>query len=128
MTEEFGAALEPRTVETPDDAFTRVLRRSLFEQVLREFARRCRAAGTETTYQLFMLRDVTPVREGTPVPTYAALAGACHLPSENAANKLALAAREEFRMLLLAATSRDCPSAEEAQAECELILATALHE
>ena len=128
ITEELGPALEPRTTETPEDAFTRVLRRSLFEKVLREFAHRCRAAGHETTFQLFLLRDVKPLRDGTPVPTYAALADECHLPSENAANKLALTAREEFRALLLAATSRDCASPEEAHAECELILATALRE
>jgi len=126
LTKELGPALEPRTAETPEDAFTRVLRRSLFEKVLREFALRCRAAGHETTFQLFLLRDVKPVRDGTPVPSYGALAEECHLPSENAANKLALTAREEFRLLLLAATSRDCASPEEAQAECELILATAL--
>jgi DNA-directed RNA polymerase specialized sigma24 family protein len=128
IAEDFGPALEPRTTETPEDAFTRVLRRSLFEKVLREFALRCRAAGHETTFQVFLLRDVKPLREGTPVPTYGALAAACQLPSENAANKLALAAREEFRALLLAATSRDCASPEEAHAECELILATALRD
>lgn len=128
LTKELGPALEPRTTETPEDAFNRVLRRSLFETVLREFAEHCRASGRETTSQLFLLRDVTPVREGTPVRTYRALADACHLPSENAANKMALAAREEFRGLLLAATSRDCASPEEAHAECEVILATALRD
>jgi DNA-directed RNA polymerase specialized sigma24 family protein len=128
LAKELGPALEPRTTETPEDAFDRVLRRSLFEKVLREFAEHCRAEGRETTSQLFLLRDVTPVREGTPVPTYRALADACHLPSENAANKMALAAREEFRGLLLAATSRDCASPEEAHAECEVILATALRD
>ena len=128
ITEEFGPALEPRTTETPEDAFTRVFRRSLFEKVLREFAHRCRATGHETTFQAFLLRDVKPLREGTPVPTYGALAGECHLPSENAANKLVLTAREEFRELLLAATSRDCASQEEAHAECESILSTALRE
>jgi RNA polymerase sigma-70 factor (ECF subfamily) len=128
LTQDLGPALEPRTTETPEDAFQRVLRRSLFEQVLRQFALACRAAGREAAFHVFFLRDVKPVREGTPVPTYAALAEACHLPSENAANKLSLAAREEFRALLLAATSRDCASAEEAQAECELILATAVRD
>jgi DNA-directed RNA polymerase specialized sigma24 family protein len=128
LTEEFGPALEPRSTETPEDAFNRVLRRSLFEEVLREFGRHCRAAGHETTYQIFLRRDVKPLREGTSVPTYAVLADECHLPSENAANKMALAAREEFRALLLAATRRDCASPEEALAECELILGTALRE
>ena len=128
LTKELGPALEPRSTETPEDAFNRVLRRWLFENVLREFAEHCRAAGRETTFQLFLLRDVEPVREGTPVPTYRALAEACHLPSENAANKLSLAAREEFRARLLAVTSRDCASQEDAQAECELILATALRD
>ncbi len=128
LTEELGAALEPRTTETPEGAFNRVLRRALFERVLREFAHGCRSSGHETTFQLFLLRDVKPVREGTPVPTYGALAEEWHLPSENAANKMALAAREEFRALLLAATSRDCGSPEEAHAECELILATALRD
>ena len=128
ITEELGSALTPRTTETPEDAFTRVLRRSLFEQVLRRFALRCRAAGQETMFQLFLQHDVQPLREGTPVPTYRVLAQECGLPSENAANKLALAAREEFRTLLLEATSRDCASPEEAHAECELILATALRE
>ena len=128
LTKDLGPALEPRTTETPEDAFNRVLRRSLFEKVLREFAEQCRAAGHEATFHLFLLRDVKPVREGTPVPTYAALAEACSLPSENFANKLALAAREEFRALLLAATSRDCATPEEAHAECELTLTTALRD
>jgi DNA-directed RNA polymerase specialized sigma24 family protein len=128
VTEELGPALEPRTTETPEDAFNRVLRRSMFEQVLREFSEGCRAAGRETTFQLFLRRDVKPIRDGTPAPTYAELAEECHLPSENAANKQALAAREEFRGLLLAATSRDCVSTEEAHAECELILATGLRD
>jgi RNA polymerase sigma-70 factor (ECF subfamily) len=128
VTQELGPALEPRTTETPEDAFNRVLRRSLFEKVLREFAEHCRSEGREIAFQLFLLRDVKPVREGTHVPTYRALAEACHLPSENAANKLSLAAREEFRALLLAATTRDSASPEEAQSECELILATALRD
>ena len=128
VTEELGSALEPRTTETPEAAFTRVLRRSLFEQVLREFGRRSRASGHESMFQVFLLRDVKPFREGSPVPTYGALAEECRLPSENAANKLALAAREEFRTLLLEATSRDCASPEEAHAECELILSTALRD
>src|SRR5687767_13738870 len=62
VTEELGPSLEPRTTETPEDAFTRVLRRSLFERVLREFAARCRATGHETSFQVFLLRDVTPLR------------------------------------------------------------------
>ena len=128
LTKELGPALEPRTTETPEDAFDRVLRRSLFENVLQEFARQCHAAGRDVVFQLFLLRDVEPVREGTHVPTYGALADACRLPSENAANKLSLAAREEFRALLLAATGRDCATPEEAHAECELILATALRD
>jgi hypothetical protein len=105
-----------------------VLRRSLFEKVLREFGEHCRATGHEATFHVFLLRDVKPVREGTPVPTYGALAEECHLPSENFANKLSLAAREEFRGRLLAATSRDCATPEEAHAECELTLATALRD
>jgi DNA-directed RNA polymerase specialized sigma24 family protein len=128
VTKELGPALEPRTTETPEDAFNRVLRRSLFEKVLRQFAQHCHAHGREMSFHLFMLRDVKPVREGTPVPTYGALAAECHLPSENAANKLSLGAREEFRALLLAATSQDCATPEEAHAECELILATALRD
>ena len=86
------------------------------------------SVSRDSSPHLFLLRDVKPVREGTPVPTYAALAEACRLPSENFANKVSLAAREEFRSLLLAATSRDCASPEEAHAECELILATALRD
>ena len=127
LTEEFGSTLEPRTTETAEDAFNRVLRRSLFERVLREFGNRCRASGRETAWQLFLRHDVKPIRDGTSVPTYGALAEECHLPSENAVKKMVLAARGDFRRLLLAAISRDCASPEEAQAECELVLATALH-
>jgi hypothetical protein len=93
---------------------------------LAEFGHRSRATGHEKTFRLFLLRDVKPLREGTAVPTYAALAEEFGLASENAANKLVLAAREEFRGLLLAAIGRDCVSPDEAQAECELVLATAL--
>ena len=35
------------------------------------------------------------------------------------------AARAEFRTMLLDAIGRDCATPEEAQAECELVLATA---
>ena len=127
LKEDIGAAaLEPRTTETPEDAFNRVLRRALFDRVLTQFGHRCRAAGQERMFRAFLLRDVTPIRDGTAVPTYATVADACGLPSENAANKVVLAARDQFRGLLLAAIARDCTTAEEARIECELVLATAL--
>lgn len=126
LREEIGPALEPRTTETAEDAFNRVLRRSLFENVLARYERDCREAGRGTHFELFVLRDVKPIREGTPVPTYGALADAFGIASENAANKIVLAAREEFRARLLAAISHDAVSAEDAQSECELVLATAL--
>jgi hypothetical protein len=66
--------------------------------------------------------------EGTAVPTYSELARELNLASENAANKILLAAREEFRSLLVAEVSRDCESPKEAQVECEFVLANALQE
>jgi DNA-directed RNA polymerase specialized sigma24 family protein len=126
LLEEFGPALEPRTEETAEDAFNRVLRRSLFEQVLRAFEHQCRDSGRELMFRLFVRRDVTPFRDGAPVPPYAALAHEYGLPSDNAVNKLVLAARQQFRALLLATVSRDCASPQDAEAECELVLATAI--
>lgn len=128
LTDEHGPALEPRTNETPEDAFERVARRSLFVSVLRAFENRCSNAGQEKKFQLFMLREVQPRLDGTPVPTYGELARRINLASENAANKILLAAREEFRSMLFAEVSRDCESQKEAQIECDLVLATGLQE
>ena len=128
LTDDHGPALEPRTNETPEDAFERVLRRSVFMRLLSVFEGRCLAAGQEKKYQLFLLHEIKPRMDGTPVPTYAELARELNLASENAANKVLLAAREEFRTLLVAEVSRDCESQKEAQVECEFVLATALHE
>ena len=125
LREQMGSALEPRTTETAEDAFNRVLRRRLFEQVLQRFGAACRAQGHDTAFRLFLRHDVKPVRDGTPVPTYAVLAEEHALASENAANKLVLSARAEFRTMLVDAIGRDCATPEEAHAECELVLATA---
>ena len=128
LTDDLGPALEPRTEETPEDAFERVLRCSIFKRLLSAFESRCLAAGQEKKYQLFLLHEIKPRMDGTPAPTYAELARELHLASENAANKILLAAREEFRSLLLAEVSRDCESEKEIQVECEFVLASALHE
>jgi hypothetical protein len=128
LTEEHGPALEPRIDETPEDAVERVFRRSVFQKVLSEFEQRCKAAGQEKKYELFLLREVQPRRDGTPVPTYAALAQQLDIASENAANKILLAAREEFRTLLLTIISNDCKSQKEAHVECEMVLANVLNE
>jgi len=128
LTDDHGPALEPRTNETPEDAFERVLRRSVFKRLLCAFESRCLAAGQKKKFQLFLLHEIQPRTEGTPVPTYAELARDLNLASENAANKVLLAAREEFRSLLVTELSRDCESQKEAKVECELVLATALHE
>jgi len=128
LTEDHGPALEPRSNETPEDAYHRVLRRSLFYRVLCEFRSRCVTAGQEKKYRLFLLRDVNPKRDGGPVPTYSALAAELKLSSENAANGIVLAARAEFRTLLLAEVSKDCATQEEAQVECKLVLNTAFQE
>lgn len=124
LTDDHGPGLEPRTNETPEEAFDRVLRSSLFERSLREFRDRCAAAGQQRKFQLFMLREVNPRRAGAPAPSYASLAKQLKLPSENAVNKIVLAAREEFRALILAEVSRDCASPKEAQVECELVFNT----
>jgi RNA polymerase sigma-70 factor (ECF subfamily) len=125
LRDEFGSVLEPRTNETPDAAFDRVFRCSLFKSALAEFEQRCRAEHRELAFQLFMLREVQPKRDGTPPPSYRALASTCNVSSENAANKLVLGATAEFRLLLLAKVASDCVSHEEAQRECELIFASA---
>lgn len=125
LRDEFGPALEPRTNETPDAAFHRVFRCSLFKSALAEFEKRCRQENREIPFQLFMLREVQPKRDGTPVPSYRALASTCNVSSENLANKMVLGATEEFRALLLAKISSDCVSPEEAQLECDLIFAGA---
>jgi hypothetical protein len=98
----------------------------MFKRLLSTFESRCLAAGQEKKYQLFLLHEVAPRLDGTPTPTYAELAQKLNLASENAANKVLLAAREEFRSLLVAEVSRDCESQKEAQVECEFVLATAL--
>jgi len=128
ITDEFGPALEPRTDETPLDAFERLARRSLFINVLRAFENRCVDADQAKKFQLFLLREIKPQMEGTPVPTYSELARRLNLASENAANKVLLAARQEFRSMLFAEVSRDCESPKEAQIECELVLAASLQE
>ena len=125
LRDEFGSALEPRTNETPDAAFHRVFRCSLFKSALAEFQKRCRKEDREIHFQLFMLREVQPKRDGTPAPSYRALASTCNVSSENLANKMVLAATEEFRTLLLARVASDCVSPEEAQLECDLIFAGA---
>jgi len=123
LREEFGPALEPRTSETPEAAFHRVFRCSLFKSALAEFQKRCSKDDREIHFQLFMLREVQPKRDGTPVPSYRALASACQVSSENLANKMVLGATEEFQSLLLAKVASDCVSREEAQLECDLIFA-----
>jgi hypothetical protein len=95
LTDDHGLALEPRSSETPEDAYHRVLRHALFDRLLAEFRTRCINVGQEKKYRLFLLREVNPQREGSPVPTYSALAAELKLPSENAANKIVLAARED---------------------------------
>ena len=125
LRDEFGSALEPRTNETPDAAFHRVFRSSLFKSALAEFQKRCRKEDREIAFQLFTLREVQPRRDGTPVPSYRVLASTCQVSSENLANKMVLGATEEFRSLLLAKIASDCVSPEEAQLECDLIFAAA---
>jgi len=125
LHDEFGPVLEPRTDESPEAAFHRVFRCSLFKSALAEFQKRCHAAGRAIDFQLFVLREVNPKRDGTPVPTYRTLAASCGVSSENLANKIVLAATDEFRALLLAKVIIDCVSPKEAQLECELIFAAA---
>ena len=125
LHEEFGPALEPRTDESAEAAFHRVFRCSLFKSALAEFQKRCRADRREIDFLLFVDREVTPKRDGTPAPTYRGLAETWGVSSENLANKMVLAATEEFRALLLAKVASDCVSQKEAQLECELIFAGA---
>jgi len=113
--------LEPRTNETPEAAFDRVLRRSLFERLVSDFRGRCERAEQMKKFELFLLREVEPRRNGTPEPSYASLADRLKPPSENAVNKIVLAARKEFRALILAEVGRDCASQKEAEVECELV-------
>jgi RNA polymerase sigma-70 factor (ECF subfamily) len=122
---EFGPALEPRTEESAEAAFHRVFRCSLFKSALAEFQTQCLTQGRELDYELFVRREVNPKRDGTPPPTYRALAVSCGVSSENLANKMVLAATDEFRALLLAKVAADCVSQKEAQLECELIFAAA---
>ncbi len=121
LTDDHGPALEPRTGETPEEAFDRVLRRSLFERLVRDFRDRCGRAGQMKKFDLFLLREIEPRRNGTAAPSYASLAERLKMPSENAVNKIVLAAREEFRTLILAEVGRDCASQKEAEVECELV-------
>lgn len=122
LTDDHGPALEPRSRETPEEAFDRVLRRSFFERLIRDFQKRCERAGQMRKFELFVLREIEPRRKGATAPSYASLAGRLKLPSENAANKIVLAAREEFRALILAEVGRDCASEMEAELECDLVL------
>jgi len=70
LTDDHGNALEPRTNETPEEAFARVLRRSVFKRLLSAFESGCLGAGQEKKYQLFFLHEIRPRMEGTAVPTY----------------------------------------------------------
>jgi RNA polymerase sigma-70 factor (ECF subfamily) len=125
LRDEFGSTLEPRTEESAEAAFHRVFRCSLFKSALAEFRKRCHADRREIDFQLFVLREVNPKRDGTQPPAYRALAASCGVSSENLANKMVLAATDEFRALLLARVAHDCASPKEAQLECELIFAAA---
>jgi len=125
LRDDFGSTLEPRTDETPEAAFHRVLRCALFRRTLAEFRQQLVADGQETAFELFVRREVTPKRDGAPVPSYRALAAQYQISSENLANKMVLAATEKFRALLLAKVTADCLSEKEAQLECEVVFAGA---
>ena len=122
LTGDYGSALEPRDSETPEDAFLRVLRASTLKRALVEFRNRCQRAGQTPKYKMFVARDIAPEGWGAPEPSYEELAARFDVVSANLANKIVLAARREFKQLLLAEVNGDCASEREAEVECALVL------
>ncbi len=126
LVDKHGRALEPRAGESGEEILDRVFRLALFENALTAFEKACRSAGQEKKYRLYVRREITPEREGTPAPSYSALADEFGLPSEDAVGRVVRAARDEFRSLLLALIRQDSVSSSEAQIEVKLVLATGL--
>ena len=126
LIDRHGQALEPRAGEAADDTLVRVLRVSLFDSTLREFESACYESGQQKKYRLYVQREISPPRDGTAVPGYAALAVEFALPSEDAVGRVIRAARDEFHAMLLERIGRDCESSAEADLEFKLVVATAL--
>lgn len=115
-------AYEPRTDESPEDTYIRVLRLALFDYTLTEFEKACRAAGQDKKFEIFLRREIDPLR-GATAPSYATLAADFGMPSEDAVGRIVRAARDEFESRLLAQITSDSESAAEAEAELRLVMA-----
>jgi RNA polymerase sigma factor (sigma-70 family) len=126
LVDRHGRAFEPRAGESGEEILDRVFRLSLFERALAAFEKACRSADQEKKYLLYVRREILPERDGTRVPSYAALADEFGLPSEDAVGRVVRAARDEFRALLIALIRQDAVSSKDAETEFRLILATGL--
>jgi hypothetical protein len=123
LLEKHGARFEPLAHESPEDAYNRVLRVSLFEQTVEEFNHACKAAGQEKKFLVFFRHAIAPDRNGTATPSYADLAGECGLPSVDAVGRVVRGAQSEFRELLRRRVAKDAESPAEADIELERVLA-----
>ncbi len=126
LLEEHGARLEPRSGESPDDVFVRVLRHSLFVRSLARFKEACASAGQSDKFDMFVMREVAPFLRGAPEPTYGALKVRFGLTSEDAVGRIIRAARTEFDSGLKELVEGDCDSRSDVEHECRLVWACGL--
>ena len=126
LVDRHGRALEPLAGESGEEILDRVFRLSLFECALTAFEQACRSAGQEKKFRAYVQREITPERDGTPVPSYTKLAEELGFPSEDAVGRAVRTARDEFRLLLLSLIKKDAVSARDAEAEFRLTVASGL--
>ncbi len=126
LVDRLGRDMEPRSGESAEQAYERLVRSSLFGYMLSEFEKSCRAAGQGKKYELYVRHDIEPGRDGGDAPSYAALARDFNLPSEDAVGRVIRAARDEFSSLLLAKVAHDTESPAEAEIEFKLVVAACL--
>jgi DNA-directed RNA polymerase specialized sigma24 family protein len=126
LVDRHGRALEPLAGESGEEILDRVFRLSLFECALTAFEQVCVSSGQEKKFRVYVRREIAPERDGVDVPSYSALAAEFGFPSEDAVGRAVRAARDEFRLLLLALIKKDAVSANDAEAEFKLTLAAGL--
>jgi RNA polymerase sigma factor (sigma-70 family) len=126
LVDKHGRDIEPRSGESAEEAYERLVRASLFEYMLADFEKACRDAGQEKKYELYRRYEVEPGRDGGKTPSYAQLARDFDLPSEDAVGRVIRAAREEFSSRLLEKVAMDSESPAEAEVEYKLVVAAGL--
>jgi len=125
LIEEHGSRFEPRSEETPEETFFRAVRVSLFNSTLKAFERSCTDAGQAKKFQLFLRREIQPLRDGATLLPYALLKVEFDLTSEDAVGRLVREARNEFDEMLSAAVKQDVAD-DESDRERKLVWASGL--